>query len=153
MSQHTDWRAGKTDMGVLWPFDDCNSAAYAPEPVPELDFIQQGAYQEFLDEEGTIWDETHGWDTHDETDNPSYGEGTPTHDDDPDEDEDGVKEISEIQTKLSSKGYSLKVDNRMGPKTQNAIKRFQADWNKKNPKDKIKVDGIPGPQTCKRLFA
>ncbi len=152
MSQHTDWRKHKTDMGVLWPYDECNAAAYGPEPIPELSFIQEEAYTEFLDEEGTIWDETHGWDKHDETDNPSYGELTPTHDDDPDDDDDEVPEMELIQDRLISKGYTIQADNRFGPKTRRAVKQFQMDWNKKNPNDKLKVDGIPGPQTCTHLF-
>ncbi len=154
MSQHTDWREGKTDMGVLWPFTDCNAAAFGPEPIPELDFIQTGDYMAFLDEEGTIWDETHGWETHDETANPSYGDDTPTHDDDPDDDTSKVYDIKDIQLKLIKKGFRITADGKLGPKTHQAIKLFQADWNKKhsNPKDKIGVDGIPGPVTCNCLF-
>ena len=152
MSQHTDWRAGKTDMGVLWPFEDCNDAAFSPDPIPELDFIQQEAYTALLDKEGTIWDETEGWDKHDEADNPSYGEETPTHDDDPDDDTDKVYSIKDVQNRLIRKGFTIYADNKMGPKTRKALKGFQADWNKLNPKDRIKVDGIPGPQTCNRLF-
>jgi N-acetyl-anhydromuramyl-L-alanine amidase AmpD len=152
MSQHSDWRQGKSDMGVLWPFEECNDSAYGPEPIPELDFIQAGSYMEFLDEEGTIWDEIDGWDTCDESDNPEYGELTPTHDDDDDLDGDGVYDTLEIQTKLNKKGYIIAIDGKMGPRTANAIKKFQADWNKQNPNSGIKVDGIPGPETCTSLF-
>jgi len=152
MSQHTDWRAGKTDMGVLWPYDECNMAAYAADPIPELDFIQQEAYTTLLDKEGTIWDEVEGWDEHDEVDNPSYGEETPTHDDDPDDDTDEVRDTEDIQKRLIRKGFNILADNKMGRKTRAAIKGFQSNWNKQNPKDIIKVDGIPGPQTCNRLF-
>lgn len=150
MSQHSAWRSGKTDMGVLWPFEECNGAAFGPEPIPELDFVQQEAYTDLLDDEGTVWDEVNGWEEHDEMDNPSYGENTPTHDDDADDD-DEVMDTLDIQTRLVRKGYVIALDNRMGPKTHAAVKKFQANWNHKNSNDQLTVDGIPGPQTCKRL--
>ncbi len=152
MSQHTDWREGKSDMGVLWPYDECNAAAYGPEPIPELSFIQAAEYTQLLDDAGTIWDETKGWEEHDEKDNPEYGEDTPTHDEDPDDDSSKVYSVLEVQQRLVSKGYIIAEDGKFGPKTRNAVKKFQADWNKKNPKEKLKVDGLPGPQTCNRLF-
>lgn len=152
MSQHTDWRKHKTDMGVLWPYEECNSAAFDTDPIPELDFIQRDDYIELLDEEGTVWDEVRGWD--DETEaqnNPSYGLETPTHDKDPDDDDDEVFDTRELQQALVKKGYSIIIDGIPGPKTRQATRLFQSDWNKKNPKDKLKVDGIPGPRTCTRL--
>lgn len=152
MSQHTDWRSGKSDMGPLFPFEDCNEAAYNPEPILELDFIQKEGYSELLDEHGTVWDEVHGWDKHDDTENPSYGEDAPTHEDDSDDDPDKVYSVKDVQEQLVRKGHTLIEDGRMGPKTRRAVKQFQRDWNKKNPIDQLKVDGIPGPQTCNRLF-
>lgn len=152
MSQHTDWRKGKSDMGPLWPYEDCNAASFGPEPILELSFIQEEAYTELLDDEGTIWDETRGWDTQDEQDNPEYGEDTPTHDDDPDDDPDVLYSVIQIQERLMRKGFTLVEDGKFGPKTRSEVRKFQADWNKKNPKDQLKVDGLPGPQTCKRLF-
>lgn len=152
MSQHTDWREGKSDMGPLFNYDDCNAAAFGPEPILELSFIQEEAYTELLEAEGTVWDESKGWDTHEEQDNPEYGEDTPTHDDDPDDDTSVLYNVMQVQERLVQKGFPLAEDGRMGPKTRNAIKKFQADWNKKNPKDRLKVDGIAGPQTCNRLF-
>jgi len=149
MSQHSDWREGKTDMGMLWPHDEINDAAFALDPIPELDFIQQ--YEDFLDEEGDIWDEADGWDTHDELNNPEYGQSTPTHDDDDDEDDDGFFDTDDVQRALVKKGYSVNVDGKMGPETRRAVKQFQADWNKAHPSDRIKVDGIAGPATCQRL--
>ena len=151
MSQHTDWREGKSDMGPLWPFEDCNAAAFGPEPIPEYDFIQAEEYTQLLEDTGTLWDEANDqWDTHDDTENPEYGEDTPTHDDDPDEDV--LYNVNEIQERLVGKGYIIAIDGTFGPKTRNAVRKFQADWNKKNSKNSLKVDGIPGPQTCNRLF-
>jgi len=152
MSQHTDWRTGKSDMGPLFPFEDCNAAAFGPEPILELAFIQDESYTDLLDAEGTIWDEVRGWDTHNDQENPSYGEDTPTHDDDIDSDNDKVYSVKDVQEQLVRKGYSLVEDGRMGPETRKIVKKFQADWNKRNPINQLKVDGLPGPQTCKRLF-
>lgn len=150
MSQHTDWRKGKTDMGVLWPYEECNAAAYAPEPIPELDFIQ--GYDNFLDEEGAVWDEDpHNWEDDDESKNPEYGDSTPTHDNDDDEDDDIVLDTREVQELLVKKGYTVKIDGKPGPQTRNAVKLFQANWNK-TKKPKIKVDGLAGPQTCACLL-
>lgn len=149
MSQHSDWRTGKSDMGVLWPFDECNDAAFATDPIPELDFIQQ--YDDFLTDVGDSWDEVSGWDTHDETDNPSYGENTPTHDDDDDDDEQRVLSTKDAQELLVQHGFTVDIDGLPGPKTSAAIRDFQATWNKRNPKDLIEVDGKAGPNTCARL--
>ena len=149
MSQHTDWRKGKTDMGVLWPYDECNDAAYAPEPILELEFVQE--YDKFMDDEGAVWDEnTHSWENDDEGNNPEYGHDTPTHDDDDDDDDDEVLDTREVQELLMKQGYTVKIDGKPGPQTRAAIKTFQSEWNKtKNPK--LKVDGLAGPQTCKCL--
>jgi len=149
MSQHTDWREGKTDMGVLWPFEECNSAAFASDPIPELDFVQQ--YEDFLDDVGDIWDEVEGWDEHDESDNPSYGELTPTHDDDDDDDEATILRTRDVQELLVQHGFPVDIDGLPGPKTSAAIKDFQITWNRKNPRDLLKVDGKAGPNTCAKL--
>lgn len=152
MSQHTDWRPGKIDMGVLWPFDEINDAAFSREPIPELDFVQRDDYINLLDDQGTIWDEVDGWDNEQELcANPEYGEDTPTHDDDDDPDNVIVLDVEEVQRLLAKKGYSVIIDGRPGPKTRAAVRRFQQDWNKKNPNDQIKVDGITGPETSARL--
>lgn len=152
MSQHSDWRSGKTDMGPLWPYDDCNRAAFGTIPVLEYDFIQDEEYGDLLDAEGTLWDEVSGWDNETELqDNPSFGETTPTHDDDNDDDDDPIFEIRDVQTHLVRGGYALTVDNKMGPTTRKHLKSFQRAWNNQHPNDLLKVDGIPGPRTCDRL--
>jgi len=138
MSQHTDWREGKKDMGPLWPFQDVNEAAFSNDPIPELAFIQR--YDpDFLDSVGTIADV-------DETNNPEYGVNTPTHDDDPDP-EPKLMSIAEVQQALDRKGFAIASDGKFGPKTQVAVKSFQMTWNK-NHTEQLKVDGIPGPRTC-----
>jgi N-acetyl-anhydromuramyl-L-alanine amidase AmpD len=152
MSQHTDWRDGKTDMGVLWPFKDCNDTAFSPLPIDELRFIQD--YAQHLDELGTPWTEKVNLNTHDETENPEYGENTPTKDDDEDSDPSVVLSVKDVQLKLNTKGFYLTADGVMGPKTQKALKQFQQAYNNKNANDdQLKVDGIPGPKTCAALLA
>lgn len=148
MSQHTDWRAGKTDMGPLWPFKECNAAAFSVEPILELDFIQQ--YETFLDKQGDFWNEASG-DLGHPADNPSYGISTPTHDKDPDPEVDKVLGTKELQERLVLKGYIVEETNIYDVNTVKAVKQFQMDWNKKHPQDLLKVDGIAGPHTCAKL--
>lgn len=153
MTQHSDWRDGKTDMGPLWPFDSCNEAAFDTIPVLEYDFIQDEDYADLLEATGDTWDEVHGWDDEEELqNNPSFGEDTPTHDDDPDDDPHPVFEIKDIQTHLIRVlSVSIVVDDKMGPQTRKHLKTFQRTWNNQHPNDLLKVDGIPGPRTCDRL--
>lgn len=148
MSQHTDWRTGKSDMGPLWPFDECNAAAFSTEPIYELDFIQR--YDDFLDNQEiqyTEVDEEPG----DPEQNPSYGRNTPTHPDDPDPESSEMLTISELQKRLIIHGHVVEVDGIYGRKTYEAVKQFQLEWNKKHPQDTLKVDGLAGPVTCTKL--
>jgi N-acetyl-anhydromuramyl-L-alanine amidase AmpD len=145
MSQHSDWREGKSDMGPLWPFTDVNKASYSSELIPEIDFIQQ--YDHYLDAAGNSWEDK-GTTTTVEDANPEYGfSSTPS-------DGSSVLSINDIQLRLNIKGYNLVVDGRLGPKTAEAIKSFQSRWNHVNPRQpQLKVDGIPGPKTCTALTA
>lgn len=148
MSQHSNWRQGKSDMGVLWPFDECNTAAFVNDPIPELEVIQN--YSNYIDDIGELWKDDGIEDIN--ANNPEYGFNTPTHDDDIDLDEDIVLSINQVQKLLTRKGYSLKIDGHMGPNTKKAVKNFQTRWNNKNPNKKpLTTDGIPGPKTCSRL--
>lgn len=63
--------------------------------------------------------------------------------------------VKSAQQKLIKLGYgqllgSYGADGKLGKMTRNATKTFQQDYNKRF-KQKIKVDGIPGPQTDKAL--
>ena len=146
MTQHQEWRAGKSDMGPLWPFEDVNEAAFDRLPVTEYAFIQH--YEETLDVVGDIVEVD---DIDEEEKNPEYGHSEPTHDDDADDDINWS--TSDVQSALSALGYPLEVDGKFGPKTREAVKRFQVDWNKRHYEDQITTDGIPGPATCKRIEA
>jgi len=152
MSQHTDWRKHKTDMGVLWPFEECNHGAYFSGAINELDYIQE--YDKFKDEAGVEWCDG-SWDytseEDDNGDNPEYGYDTPTHDTDTDTDTDVVLDTKDVQQRLNNKGYSVQIDGIPGKKTHAALKHFQHDWNKYN-KNKLAVDGIAGPATCACLL-
>jgi len=146
MSQHSDWRASKSDMGPLWPLEDVNDSAFDNLPVDTYAFIQN--YQ------GEAIEGEKAADTKDETshDNPEYGNDTPTHDDDPITEEDIHLSTGEVQEKLVKIGIRVAVDNKFGPKTKDGIKEFQRRWNIAHSTDQLKVDGIAGPETCKRLI-
>jgi peptidoglycan hydrolase-like protein with peptidoglycan-binding domain len=54
-------------------------------------------------------------------------------------------DVKELQTKLQSLGYEVgPIDGIFGPLTEKAVKQFQKD-------NRIKVDGIVGPQTYDML--
>lgn len=145
MSQHQDWREGKTDMGPLWLFDETNLAAFSGEAIEELAFIQR--YETALDEAGEILEVT---EIIDETDNPNHGERTPTHDDDED-DNNAVMSIRQVQEFLVRLNLPVIVDGKFGAQTKAAVKRFQQQWNINHEDDQIITDGKAGPQTCSRL--
>jgi len=154
MSQHSDWRDGKTDMGPLWPFRAVNRAAFDSIPIDEYSDLQDSdTYTLRLDSVGTIWDEANGWDRVDESKNPEYGENSETHDDDVDKVADRILTIEEVQKLLCRVEIPTTIDGRMGPKTRKNLKLFQRRWNytNPNPDDMLKEDGIPGPRTCRAL--
>jgi hypothetical protein len=49
-----------------------------------------------------------------------------------------------LQSLLTAKGYPLKIDGLFGPKTADAVRKFQAD-------NKLTTDGIVGPRTWAAL--
>ncbi|WP_081738791.1 N-acetylmuramidase domain-containing protein [Mesorhizobium ciceri] len=54
--------------------------------------------------------------------------------------------VRELQTLLVRAGYAVKVDGDYGPSTNDAVKDFQRA-------QKIKADGVAGPETLRRLDA
>ena len=63
-------------------------------------------------------------------------------------------EVGKIQTALGDyyTKFGSKVDNDYGNDTAGGVWDWQTQWNKENPNDQIKVDGIVGPQTYPRLM-
>ncbi|OKH40546.1 hypothetical protein NIES2119_02740 [[Phormidium ambiguum] IAM M-71] len=57
------------------------------------------------------------------------------------------KDVTYLQQILNKKGYSLKVDGDFGPRTEDAVRRFQKSHGLK------KVDGIVGPATWNALLS
>ena len=52
--------------------------------------------------------------------------------------------VTQLQEMLNSKGAKIDVDGKFGPKTMEALKKFQGD-------NELKTDGVVGPDTLGRL--
>lgn len=146
MSQHTDWRASKFDMGPLWPADLCNQAAFENYPIEDYSFVQQFVMATDVDavvdpEELELL--------------ASYAEEEDSEHETADEDTsvDSTKEVQDALIKIYSKTILPKwgADGAMGKETTTGVRHFQHDWNKNHPDDRIKPDGVPGIETCGRL--
>jgi N-acetyl-anhydromuramyl-L-alanine amidase AmpD len=140
MTQHQEWRSGKTDMGPLFLYEEINDAAFDGIPIEEMPEILR--YEAELDEVGEILD------IEDESENPEIGFDTPTHDHD-EPNPNNVMSITEVQEHLVKLNLNPgKIDGKFGPATKDAVKRFQQRWNIQHPDNELTVDGKPGPQTC-----
>lgn len=147
-SQHQEWRSTKLDMGPLWPFKDVNDAAHDAFPISQYSFLSKF---ELAVKDGTIT-EAEAAELEMEGHSPEYGDETPTHDDDLDDDNESVMSISEVQEYLNLYGFRVEVDGKFGPQTKKAVGKFQTVYNMKYPStDALAVDGIPGPRTCAAL--
>lgn len=148
LSQHQEWRTTKLDMGPLWPFKDVNDAAFDAFPVSQYSFLSKFM---LAVRDGTIT-EAEAIELGMEEQNPEYGHANPTHDDDVDDDKEDVMSVKEVQEYLTRCGFRVTVDGKFGPKTKNAVAKFQTVYNMKHPgKDQLAIDGIPGPRTCEAL--
>lgn len=141
MSQHSAWRETKGDMGPLWPFEEINQIVWDNIPIQEQDFITR--YGDALDDSKPFLME----EEHDEH-NEEYGKNTPTHDDDSHA---PLISIKDVQIALGNLGFSLTPDGKFGPRTQEAVRSFQQKWNFGHMDAALKEDGIPGPETCRKL--
>lgn len=149
-SQHQEWRTTKLDMGPLWPFKDVNDAAHDSFPVSQYSFLSKFA---LAVKDGTIT-AAEAIELDMESQNPEYGHETPTHEDDVDDDKEAVMGMKEVQEYLARCGFRVVADGKFGPKTKNAVAKFQTVYNMKHPGDGLMaVDGIPGPRTCAALRA
>jgi len=147
MSQHTDWRADKFDMGPLWPFQLCNDAAFEDYPIEEYDFVRQFVRADDQDDEASM----------EEVLQASLRQPA----EDPGTEHDLWDEDSTVYSNMQlQKALVLLYGPTILPSftggvleqaTIAAVRRFQKNWNRLFPKDPILVDGIPGVQTCSRL--
>lgn len=147
MSNHTDWRKSKFDMGPLWPRDIINDAAFDTVPIDEYGFMRQFVLPENADDivdaaELRLID-TGEYDLHDPEIDVSAE----------DDDIDSTVEIQQALLKLYGNAAlpQYGADGDLGAETCRAVRHFQEDWNKNEPYDRLKVDGIPGTETCDRL--
>lgn len=145
MSQHTDWRATKFDMGPLWPFDMCNKAAFENYPVEAYSF-----FQDFI--KAGDMDATANYDEVKALEAQAAAEEEEHDIWDDDESIDSTKEIQEALIKLYGPAALPRwgADGSMGKETTIAVRHFQEDWNKNSDK-RIKEDGIPGTVTCAKF--
>jgi len=146
MSQHTDWRESKYDMGPLWPKDLCNDAAYETYPIDAYSFMERFVKASEADAvvnlaELKLLEQTAA----SETDDVDRW--------DADDTLDSSAEVQQALVDLYGPAILPKygVDGNLGAESTTATKHFQQDWNKYQPTDRIKVDGVPGTETRKRL--
>lgn len=144
MSQHTDWRASKFDMGPLWPFDLCNQAAFEPYPIASYSFMQPCVQCPTADALGDLEELV------------ARRQQSQSYEPTPEDDAACTLTARSIQQLLVTLYGPLAlphwgVDGLLGKETTDAIRHFQRNWNRYAPKDRLKVDGIPGIETQMRL--
>jgi hypothetical protein len=155
MSQHTDWREGKYDMGPLWPFDLCNQAAFERYPIESYSFLQNyitldkhfyPGLREYTALIAVAEDTISNHDTYDSDTSIEY-----------------VTKVQKALVALYGPNILPRygVDGALGDETTKAIRTFQEDWNRGTFKLRksravilpIKVDGVPGVVTYEKLIA
>jgi hypothetical protein len=148
MSQHTDWRESKYDMGPLWPFDLCNKAAFENYPIESYNFVMQV--------EGLTAKMPPVTDMTEVTVHEQEIIDIKTLPDSDSEDHTlaSVRDVQETLVKLYGPAVLPKygADGDLGAETTAAVERFQKDWNRFRSSDRIKIDGVPGVNTCARLI-
>jgi N-acetyl-anhydromuramyl-L-alanine amidase AmpD len=155
MSQHSDWRDGKSDMGPMWPFADCNGGVFTAGsyPVDQLSFIQDFENSP-LSKPDTI--QQHYAILEENKDSPEYGVNVPTNDDDEPDYHKHVLSVVEARPKLDELGFTSKSKVYDAPFRQ-SVEMFQAAWNHRKmdlyPEEVLVVDGILGPKTTIALLA
>lgn len=155
MSQHSDWREGKSDMGPMWPFEECNAGAFNEGmfPVSQLHIIQSFENSplgkpEILEDHSKV-DE-------DNPNSPEYGHSSPTQDDDEPDHGKHVLSVVEAKPHLNKLGFTGGDSSNYDQHFTQAVKMFQAAWNHKredlHPELVLTIDGILGPLTTKALL-
>lgn len=147
MSEHTDWRESKYDCSPLWPRQLINDAAFDNMPIEEYDFVKNFVVADGMD------------DIADKMELKAIEDGNYAI---YDMDETTGADVFDIDSTLDLQNALLKLygaqalpkygaDGDLGSETCRAAKHFQRDWNRNQPSDHIKEDGIPGTATCGRL--
>jgi N-acetyl-anhydromuramyl-L-alanine amidase AmpD len=145
MSQHSQWQEGKKDMGPLWPFEEVNEAAFFDFPLDDLSAYHQALVSTLVLTPTNPIIEEH---EEDAEKNSEYGVS-----EDPEKENKNntLCTVQELQKLLSQHGYAVTEDGIYGPATKRAVIRFQREWSDLHVTDTLLVDGIPGPQTLRRL--
>jgi hypothetical protein len=146
MSQHSQWQEGKKDMGPMWPFEEVNEAAFLDFPLDDI-----AAYQQAMDSILVLAADdvrVSEYEEENPENNAEYGVG-----EDPEKENKNntLCTVQELQKLLNQHGYAVMEDGIYGPETKRAIIRFQREWNDLHATDLLTVDGIPGPQTLRRI--
>lgn len=155
MSQHSDWREGKSDMGPLFPFAECNAGAFNEGmfPVDQL-YIIQSFENSPLGKPEVL--EDHAKVLEDNDKSPEYGTHTPTHDDDEPDHGKHVLSVVEAKPYLNKLGFTSGSSSLYDAAFRQAVEMFQAAWNHKredlHPEVVLTIDGILGPKTTKALL-
>jgi len=154
MSQHSDWRDGKSDMGPLWPFADCNGGVFSEGtfPVAQLSFVQDFENSPISKPETIL---AHHGIIEENSESPEYGVNTPTNNDDELDSHKHVLSVVEAKPHLDKLGFTS-TSKAYDASFKQAVSMFQASWNHKkmdlHPEEVLVVDGILGPKTTTALL-
>ncbi len=147
MSAHTDWRRSKYDMGPLWPTDLVNQAAFDTHPIEEYSFVQLFVKGPGMDVVADSEEMEQAY---------LYAAKAEDIDHDLHDDDVTIDSVMDLQNVLIRIYGDVILprygaDGDMGNETTTAVKHFQADWNRSNREDALKVDGVAGVETLLRL--
>jgi N-acetyl-anhydromuramyl-L-alanine amidase AmpD len=155
MSQHSDWREGKSDMGPLWPFAECNAGAFneGMYPVEQL-LVLQNYENSPISKPDKI--DTHHTIVEENCDSPEYGVNIPTSNEDEPDAHKAVLSVVEAKQHLDKLGFTSQQSTTYDWAFKQAVEMFQAAWNHKkvdlDASAELVVDGILGPKTTKALL-
>lgn len=154
--EHYQFSKKRVDCGPLFPREKIVKAIFSDMPVSQIDWIAA-----FTDSRDPNFDVDHEVNANDliklfgfvndqffDKKHGGQGNGGVEYVESPE------IRMRRIQTALKPLNlYKGKVDGIFGPLTKKGVRHFQVYWNSSEPTDEIVIDGIPGPITCKRLFA
>ncbi len=134
---HATYRDDKKDMGPHWPLAALRSAAFSGKPLDSFVFMHQFTpakhVRDNLNLDALDFDDLNLFEDVSVDFHANHHQFVREND-----------KIIWTQLALSKLGYKVGTTGRLDAKTINAIKNFQAGNN-------LKVDGIPGPETRKKL--